>query len=125
MDGYVALGIALFVVVLPFALSAARSVIHHEINKVDLKTGNSMLSKKINNQYSTISRTARIGGLLAIGAITQNPALYLAATFDFISWGIEEYQKSEMITLQQEISNAGSQMLRIRAGASGNRSGKS
>ena len=107
------------------ALKYARTAITTNINRVELRTGRSTYQQQLQWQYSTALKTASIAGALALGIATGNPLLAVAGVTSLVDTAVDYAIAERDIAISRSVENIGIGMANIRAGAGGNRTGRS
>ncbi|MBR3680621.1 MAG: hypothetical protein IKL79_01295 [Clostridia bacterium] len=96
-----------------------------EINRVELRTGRATYQAELNYKKSAAMRGLAIGGSFVGAAITGNPLLAVAGVVSAVDWGLEIGIAQENLNIERAVSNVSIGMANIRAGAGGDRFGKS
>lgn len=107
------------------AASAANQVITTAINQVSVRTGNSTMQQRLSFGYSTAMRALSIGGTVIGGLVTGNPMAVIAGIGSAVSWGVDIAIAQENLDLQRRVESISLEQTRIRAGAGGDRVGRS
>lgn len=108
-----------------YAVKMANNVITNEINRVELRTGNAVLARKVEYTQSVITRSAATAGALAIGIGTMNPIIIAGAVASAADQALDVHQRQISLNLERQLESVGIGMANIRAGAYGSRGGRS
>lgn len=106
-----------------YALKYVDLAVTTKLNRVELRTGNSLLQEKISYQYNITKRLSLSAAAVVGGAITGNPLAVVGGIVSLANIGIQRAIESKNIEIAQQVENIGISLANIRAGANGGRSG--
>ncbi len=109
-------------------LVAAKKVIQLEstyVSMVGARTGNVTRQEQLQYDISRTHRQIAIGGMIVGGIVTGNPLAVIAGVGAAVSWGIDLAIAQKNIDIQRSIEDISISQANIRAGAGGDRYGKS
>ena len=95
------------------------------ISQIGVRTGNVTLQEKLAYDKGVAMRVIGIGTTLIVGVATGNPLAIAAGVGSAISWGVDIAVAQEQLNLERAVEHIGIQQANIRAGAGGDRSGRS
>ena len=95
------------------------------INRVELRTGRATYQEQLNYQKSATIRGLGIAASIIGGLATGNYLLAVGGAVSALDWGIEIGIAQENLNLERAVNNVSIGMANIRAGAGGDRHGKS
>lgn len=105
-----------------FAMQAADMMVTHQINTIEARTGNSRLQQQCNFAYSTAK--SLIGATVSGAMMGGVPGALIGLSSAIIMQGVQVAMAQQQINIARSVEDVSLSMARIRAGASGNRTGK-
>ena len=106
-----------------YALKYADLAITTHINRVELRTGNSVLQEKISYNYGMTKRLVLASAAIVGGALTGNPLAVVSGVVSIANIGIHQEIERKNLEIAQQVESIGISFANIRAGAGGGRSG--
>lgn len=107
------------------AMAAANKIVTTVLNRVSVTTGQATLQERLNFQYDVTKRVISTGIALIGGAASGNYLAVGAAVASIVSTGVDIAITQMNINTERRVESIGIRQANIRAGASGDRSGKS
>lgn len=107
------------------ALKYANTAITTAINRVELRTGRATYQEQLNYQKSATIRGLGIAASIIGGLATGNYLLAVGGAVSALDWGIEIGIAQENLNIERAVNNVSIGMANVRAGAGGDRHGKS
>lgn len=108
-----------------YALKYVDLGITTEINRTELKTGLSTYQERLNFNYSMAKQVLGIGGAIIGGALTGNVMAVVAGVGAAVNMAVQYSIAQENINLQRRVEDISIGMANVRAGAGGDRVGRS
>jgi hypothetical protein len=106
-----------------YALKYADLAITTEINRVELRTGSSLLQEQISYKYDMTKRVFLAGALIVGGAVAGNPLAIVAGITSIADIGIQQSIARENMNIAKTVESIGINQANIRAGSNGGRFG--
>ena len=107
------------------ALTYANTAITTYINRVELRTGRSTYQEQLNYQKSATLRGLGIAASIIGGLVTGNYLLAVGGVSAAVDWGINTTIAKDTLNLERAVNNVSIGMANVRAGAGGDRYGRS
>ena len=108
-----------------YAKKFAEKTVTTLISRIDARTGNIALQQRLDFCYNTTKSLLDAGGLMLGGIATANPMAVVAGAISLTTMGINMAIEQENININRRVENVGMNMANIRAGAGGDRNGRS
>lgn len=106
------------------AVAIGNKIVTTAINRVGITTGQTTFQERLNYTYNTAMRVTAIGGAILGGIASGNYLAAIAGAASAVSWGIEVAVADMNIQTERRVESIGIRQANIRAGASGDRTGK-
>lgn len=107
------------------ALKYANTAITTAINRVELRTGRATYQEQLNYQKSATIRGLGIAASIIGGLATGNYLLAVGGVSAAVDWGINTTLAKDTLNLERAVNNVSIGMANVRAGAGGDRYGRS
>lgn len=106
-----------------YAMKYADLAVTTAINRVELRTGNSIQQQKIEYAYSTTKQLVSAAGSIIYGVASQNYVAAVAGAMSLVGMGVKAGIEEYNLNIHHAIENVSIRMANVRAGAGGERNG--